>query len=149
VQAGDSGGPLFDSSGAVVGMDTAASSGGQVQGYAIPIATAVSIAERIESGTDSSTIHQGYPAFLGVSVSPAAADGAAIAGIVPGSPAASAGLAAGDVVTAVGGTTVSSAAGLSTALEGYQPGQRVAITWTGTDGTSRSATVPLVAGPAD
>jgi S1-C subfamily serine protease len=149
VQAGDSGGPLFDSSGTVVGMDTAASSGGQVQGYAIPIATAVSIARQIESGVDDATIHQGYPAFLGVSVSPAAAGGAAIAGVVPGGPAEQAGLAAGDVVTAVGGTTIGSADALSTALQAYEPGQRVTITWTGSDGASRSATVALVAGPAD
>jgi S1-C subfamily serine protease len=149
VQAGDSGGPLFNSSGAVVGMDTAASSGGQVQGYAIPIASAVSIAQRIESGVDDATIHQGLPAFLGVSVSPSATGGAGIVGVVSGGPADSAGIAAGDVVTAVGGTTISSADELSTALAGYQPGQRVAVTWTGSDGTSHAATVALIAGPAD
>jgi len=149
VQAGDSGGPLFDSSGAVVGMDTAASSGGQVQGYAIPIAKAVSLAKQIESGTDDATIHQGLPAFLGVSVNPSGTDGAAIAGVLSGGPAEGAGLAAGDVITAVGGTAVGSADDLTTALQGYQPGQRVTITWTGTDGASHSASVTLVAGPAD
>ena len=149
VQAGDSGGPLFDSSGAVVGMDTAASSGGQVQGYAIPIAKAVSIAKQIESGTDDATIHQGLPAFLGVSVSPSGTGGAAIAGALSGGPAEDAGLAAGDVITAVGGTTVGSADDLTTALQGYRPGQRVTVTWTGTDGASRSASVTLAAGPAD
>jgi S1-C subfamily serine protease len=149
VQAGDSGGPLFDSSGAVVGMDTAASSGGRVQGYAIPIASAVSIARQIEDGSDSATIHQGLPAFLGVSVSPSATGGAGIVGVVSGGPADRAGIAAGDVVTAVGGTTIGSADDLTTALAGEQPGQRVTVTWTGTDGASHSATVTLVAGPAD
>ena len=149
VQAGDSGGPLFDSSGAVVGMDTAASSGGQVQGYAIPIAKAVSIAKQIESGTDDATIHQGLPAFLGVSVSPSATGGAGIVGVVSGGPADDAGIAAGDVVTAVGGTTISSADELSSALADHQPGQRVTVTWTGSDGASHAATVTLVAGPAD
>jgi S1-C subfamily serine protease len=149
VQAGDSGGPLFDSSGAVVGMDTAASSGGQVQGYAIPIAKAVSVAKQIESGVDDATIHQGLPAFLGVSVSPSSSGGAAVAGVLSGGPAEDAGLAAGDVVTTVGGTTIGSAGDLTTALQGYQPGQRVTITWTATDGASHSATVTLASGPAD
>jgi S1-C subfamily serine protease len=149
VQAGDSGGPLFDSAAAVVGMDTAASSGGQVQGYGIPIATAVSIAAKIESGVDDATIHQGYPAFLGVSVGRTAAGGAAVAGVLSGSPAESAGLAAGDVITALGGTTIGSAADLTTALRGYDPGQRVTVTWTGSDGAEHSATVTLATGPAD
>jgi S1-C subfamily serine protease len=158
VQAGDSGGPLFDASDAVVGMDTAASSGGQeqgqAQGFAIPIATAVSIAKEIEGGTDDATIHQGTPAFLGVSVSPSATGrngtaGAGIVGVVSGGPADSAGIAAGDVITAVGGTTVSSASDLTSALAAEQPGQRVTVTWTGTDGAAHSATVTLAAGPAD
>src|SRR4051812_24270464 len=69
VQAGDSGGPLYDtSSGEIVGMDTAASTGGNVVGYAIPISSALSVAQQIVGGEDSATIHQGYPAFLGVSV---------------------------------------------------------------------------------
>ena len=40
IQAGDSGGPLYGADGTVIGMDTAASSGGAAEGYAIPIATA-------------------------------------------------------------------------------------------------------------
>ena len=105
IQSGDSGGPLYGSSGTVIGMDTAASSGGQAEGYAIPIATAEEIAKEIESGADNATIHQGYPAFLGVSVQDGTG-GAAIAGVLSGGPAADAGIAAGDVVTAVGGTAV-------------------------------------------
>ena len=69
--------------------------------------------------------------------------------MLSGGPAEGAGLAAGDVITAVGGTAVGSADDLTTALQGYQPGQRVTITWTGTDGASHSASVTLVAGPAD
>lgn len=51
VQAGDSGGPLYDSHGEVLGMDTAASSGGAVQSYAIPIASALDIAARSRAAT--------------------------------------------------------------------------------------------------
>ena len=46
-------------------MDTAASSGGAVQAYAIPISTAEGIATRIEKHMTSTTIHERLPAFLG------------------------------------------------------------------------------------
>jgi S1-C subfamily serine protease len=77
IQAGDSGGSLVNSAGAVVGIDTAASAGfsfqssGQSagnQGYAIPINAAIAIAKQIVGGTASSTVHIGATAFLGVEV---------------------------------------------------------------------------------
>jgi len=77
IQAGDSGGSLVNSSGQVVGIDTAASAGfsfqssGQSsgnQGYAIPINEAISVAKQILAGTSSSTVHIGATAFLGVTV---------------------------------------------------------------------------------
>ena len=148
VQAGDSGGPLFDADGEVVGMDTAASSGGAVQSYAIPIATAMDLVEQIEDGVDDATVHQGLPAFLGVSVADGTA-GATIAGVVADGPADEAGIGAGDVVTAVGGTPVDSATDLTTALSAQDPGDEVDVTWTDSTGTSQTATVTLVAGPAD
>ena len=151
VQAGDSGGPLYDTaSGEIIGMDTAASTGGQIDGYAIPIASAQSIAEQITSGVDSATIHQGLPAFLGVSVSSAAGtNGAAIAGVVSGGPADSAGLAAGDVITAVGRTAIGSADDLTGVLAGHDPGDTVSVTWTDSAGTTRTAPITLASGPAD
>ena len=89
IQAGDSGGSLVNTSGQVIGIDTAASAGfsfqssGQSsgnQGYAIPINEAISIAKQIQSGTCSSTVHIGATAFLGVEVaqSSCAAAGAAL-----------------------------------------------------------------------
>jgi S1-C subfamily serine protease len=77
IQPGDSGGSLVDTSGDVLGIDTAASAGfsfqssGQSsgnQGYAIPINEAITIAKTIEAGTASSTVHIGATAFLGVEV---------------------------------------------------------------------------------
>ena len=74
IQPGDSGGALVDSSGQVLGMDTAASSGSNgfstssTQAFAIPINTAVSVAKQIEAGNASSTIHIGKTGFLGVEV---------------------------------------------------------------------------------
>lgn len=78
IQPGDSGGALVDTSGNVLGIDTAASAGFSFQsnnqssgnqGYAIPINAALTIAKSIEAGNGSSTIHIGETAFLGVEIS--------------------------------------------------------------------------------
>ncbi|HEY2985520.1 MAG TPA: trypsin-like peptidase domain-containing protein [Jatrophihabitantaceae bacterium] len=157
VISGDSGGPLYDSDGKVIGMDTAASSGRTFDGgaavsstvaYAIPINRALSIAAKIESGHETSTIHIGNPAFLGIS-SVDTVQGVAVAGVADGSPAARAGLSAGDVITSIDGTAVQSAEGVSSAIKSHSPGDRVTVTWTDTAGTSHSATVTLATGPAD
>ena len=149
VQAGDSGGPLYDAGGEVVGMDTAASSSGG-QAYAIPIDTALAIADQITSGVDDETVHQGYPAFLGISVLPSGTtDGASVAGTVSGGPADTAGLTAGDVITAIGDETITSADDVTAALAGYEPGDRVSVSWTDSVGGSQTATVTLATGPAD
>lgn len=153
IQAGDSGGPLYDSQGEVVGIDTAASSNTAVpDGYAIPIATALSIAHEIEAGHSTSTITIGARAFLGIGLSDrsayASASGAEVAQVFSGTPAAGAGLAAGDVITAVDGTTISSNDDLSSALAQHKPGDTVRITWVDQGGGSQSASVTLTSGPA-
>ncbi|MGI8761173.1 MAG: S1C family serine protease [Jatrophihabitantaceae bacterium] len=146
---GDSGGPLYDSAGSVVGTDTAANASVASTGYAITIDRALAIAAQIESGRQSSTVHLGYPGFLGVSVVDANGGGAGIDSVVPGGPADRAGIVAGDVVTAVGATPVTSGANLRDALSGDKPGQAVTITWNDGAGRSRRAGVTLAAGPAD
>ena len=148
IASGDSGGPLYGADGSVIGMDTAASSGGSVQGYAIPIATAQALAAQIESGVDDATIHQGYPALLGVSLQDSTA-GADVAGVVSGGPADGAGITGGDVIISVGGTSVTSTSSLSTVMARFAPGDRVTVTWTTATGATRSATVMLATGPAD
>ncbi len=153
VVAGDSGGPLYESNGEVIGIDTAASSGSStVTGYAIAIGTALSIADQIETGNATSTITIGYPGFLGVEIGSSttgAISGATVGGVVTGTPAATAGLVAGDTITAVGGSTVTSASQLSQLLGGYKPGDSVTIGWTDTAGAAHSASVVLVQGPAN
>ena len=148
IQAGDSGGPLYGDGDAIIGMDTAASSGGPADGYAIPIASARTIAGQIESGVDTATIHQGYPAFLGVSMADDAT-GATVAGTLSGGAAEGAGISAGDVITSVDGHSIGSADDLRSTLAGYAPGDRVTVTWTTAAGASESATVTLGTGPAD
>jgi S1-C subfamily serine protease len=71
IVSGDSGGPLANSAGQVIGMDTAGNDGGfAVQqdsfGYAIPIKGALAVAGQITRGQASSTVIIGYPPFMGV-----------------------------------------------------------------------------------
>ena len=157
IQAGDSGGPLLTTSGEVIGVDTAASAGFQYQaaggdGFAIPIATATTIADQIRAGQSSSTIHIGATAYLGIEAAASSSrfsgeSGAAVLGVVQGAPADSAGLTRGDVITSVGGSKVTSATDLTTVLDQHHPGDKVKVVWTDVSGQSHSASVKLATGP--
>jgi S1-C subfamily serine protease len=162
IEPGDSGGPLVNGKGQVVGMDTAASSGFGFQdvsatdAYAIPIAKALTIAHAISSGKASATVHIGPTAFLGIQVESVdalgygyqSASGALIAGVVSGGPAASAGLAAGDVITAINGHTVSSPSGIPALVLTKKPGAKITVTYLDQSGASHTASVKLGSGPA-
>ena len=126
-------------------MTTAASTGSSdVVGYAVPIAKVISIADALENGTINARYEYGAPAFLGLGL---AGSGTTVAGAYPGTPAARAGIGAGDRITRVGSTSVSSASALRQAVQSYSPGDRVRLVWTDTAGTSHMATVTLIAGP--
>jgi len=159
IQPGDSGGPLVNTKGQVIGMDTAASSSNRRSGFgssssatssfAIPINKAVSIANQIESGKGSATVHIGLTGFLGVGVTGnGVGNGAEITQVAPNTPAANAGMAAGDVITAVDGTSISTATDVTTALAPHHPGDKISVTWITQTGSSMTATVTLASGPA-
>ena len=150
VVSGDSGGPLFDKTGKVIGMVTAASSGSAVvTGYAINIAQVLKIADAIEAGSSSSNILLGYPAFAGINIaSTTSTTGVPVASTFPGMPAAKAGITTGDTITAVNGIAMTSPTQLSAAIQAHKVGDTVTITWTTAAGVSRSAAVTLIAGPA-
>ncbi len=175
IQPGDSGGSLVNAYGQVIGIDTAASSGytfssqssSAEQAYAIPIDEATSIARQIEAGTTSADVHIGATAFLGISIAPSdgagtgfgglggfggqegtGGSGVTIEGTVSGSPAASAGLTAGDEITSLGGTAVSSAEDIAHALVPYHPGQSISVTWLDQSGQPHTQTLTLTTGPA-
>jgi len=161
LQPGDSGGPLLDSAGQVIGMDTAASAGfyfqggGGGDGFAIPIDRAATLAKQIEAGRASAQVHVGGTALLGVSIQPSGyydASGAyhpglVVENVVPGSPAAKAGVAAGDVITALGGHPVASQNAVVALLLPHHPGERIAVTWIDQATGSHTATVALANGP--
>jgi S1-C subfamily serine protease len=154
VRPGDSGGPLLNSSGQVIGMDTAASVSNDVaqtttnDGYAIPINNAMSIVKQIESGNGSGTVHVGGTAFLGVeSTANSYSSGAEISAVVPGSAAEAAGLTAGDLILSVGGHTISSPDELSQVVLTQKPGASISAVYLDQAGATQTTNLTLASGP--
>jgi S1-C subfamily serine protease len=126
IEPGDSGGSLVNAQGEVLGMDTAASedSGFQnsgTQAYAIPIATALNLAKKIQNGDASSTIHIGATGFLGVSVENAGSSSSSNPGSLGG--AFGGGLGDGSGSGTGSGNTATSGAQVVTVLSGSAAGQ--------------------------
>lgn len=135
INRGNSGGPMFDMRGNVIGINNAIFSptGGSVGiGFAIPAETAAPIVEKLIKGV---AIERGY---LGVRIQPLSDDLAASLGLAkkrgefvqavePGQSAAKAGLQPGDVVLSVDGKDVTPEQSLSYIVANTQPGKRVPI----------------------
>ena len=161
LQPGDSGGPLANATGKVIGMDTAASAGFSFQssngeGFAIPINQALSISHLILDGKGSSTIHIGATPMLGVKVETqplgsagGASTGAVVQGAVPGTPAANAGLTENDTIISLGGQSVTSSSSLVAVKDRYHPGDKVQVVWLDPSSPRHSATITLATGTPD
>ena len=213
IVSGDSGGPLANAAGQVIGMDTANASSSQgsssVLGYAIPIDTALSVAEPDRGGAGqrhgadraagiprrpgpAEQQHQpgaaGEPATAadtaqqqeqlgggppgtgggsgnGQSPPPAActnddadttvpssiapaSTGALVDGVLCGTAAATAGLAGGDVITAVNTHAVTTPGSLTAMMSGFRPGTKVTLSWETVNGQQKTGTLTLGAAPA-
>ncbi len=136
INPGNSGGPLVDSTGQVIGIDTAVAAGSATEpaqniGFAIPSNTVVAALPALKAGAGAgSQGNQGATqngTFLGVSVADATG-GALVEAVEPGSPAESAGIQVGDVITAIDGKTIADGAALQTAIRSEKAGKAVAIT---------------------
>jgi S1-C subfamily serine protease len=159
LQPGDSGGPMVNAAGQVIGMDTAAgtnfSFGGAAtsRGFAIPINYAKSLAAKIVAGQASSLIHIGPTAFMGVSLaSPQGFFGQngsslTVYEVVPGSPSSKAGLAPNDVITKFDSTAIKSPTKLTSLILSKAPGDTVQLSWVDQLGQSHTASLTLAAGP--
>jgi S1-C subfamily serine protease len=146
VEPGDSGGPLEDGLNRAIGMVTAGSTSAIHRGFAIPIRQALRVANLIVTGKSSATVHVGPTAFLGV-VLHDATGGAAIDQVVPGGAAETAGLAAGDVITSLDGTSISSESDVRQVVLTLVPGKAVSIDWTDSSGTPQTGTITPASGP--
>jgi S1-C subfamily serine protease len=118
------------------------------QGYAIPINEAMEIADQIEDGKASDTVHIGESAMLGISVLPNAdTTGAAVGDVLANGKADEAGIEAGDVITSFDGKTVESPDTLSALLNEQHPGDKVEVGWVDQSGQQHKATIELITGP--
>lgn len=140
INPGNSGGPLLDSSGDVVGMNTAVAgnlpdgTSAQNIGFAIPVATITSLLKQLKAG--QSVVSHG--AFIGVeitSITPSlqaqygftVSSGAVVMSVISGTGAALSGLRQGDIIVAINKTTIGGAQDVSSVISALHPGDVVSL----------------------
>jgi putative serine protease PepD len=143
INHGNSGGPLLNDQGQVIGITSQiyadnSTSGNVGIGFAVPSSTVQRIAsELISSGRAT------HP-YLGVYLEQANG-GARIAKVTSGSPAATAGLSVGEVITAINGHSVSGPDGVIAAVSALKPGDRITVTVkNGSSSTNVTATLGTI-----
>jgi len=156
INRGNSGGPLFDMQGNVIGINNAifSPSGGSVGiGFAIPAEIAAPIVEKLRTGQE---IERGY---LGVQIQPVTGDladslnlpqnrGEFVQSVEPGQAADKAGIKPGDVVTKVNGKDVTDDQTLSFLVANIAPGTRVPVELY-REGERRTVTLTVGKRPTD
>lgn len=138
INGGNSGGPLLDAEGRVIGINTVVLSGAQNVGFAIPIDQVKPIIEELRAAREPVAPGAGFLGVETVRVDALSVDqrdrlgitalrGAVVQRTVPGSGAASAGLQPGDVIVGVDGRPITSSAELTDAMRGRDPGEVVVV----------------------
>jgi putative serine protease PepD len=147
INPGNSGGALVDLAGEVVGIPTLAATDPQLGGgaapgigFAIPGNTVRDIATQL---IDLGTVADTHRAYLGVAVGATSSGGVLVTQVETGGPAASAGITAGDVITAVNGTATPDPTTLGEVVADLAPGQTVGVTVTRPNGTTQTVQVTL------
>jgi S1-C subfamily serine protease len=148
INHGNSGGPLVNMAGQVVGINSAGDDAAENIGFAIAIDSAKGTIQQAESDPLAPS------AYLGVTTQPVTSDlafqlnlsvddGAYVVATSTGGPAASAGIREGDVIVSVDGQAVGSSEELGSVLSDLRPGDEVIVEVVGTDGAQRSIQVTL------
>jgi S1-C subfamily serine protease len=142
ISPGNSGGPLLDMTGHVVGINTAVAGEGQNIGFAIAINRASELIDQLRNGQTP------QHALLGVTTQPNtdangdAAPGAVVVSVQAGSAADQAGLKEGDVITDLGSDSVDGPESLAALIAGHQPGDKVTVKFE-RDGKAQTVDVTL------
>ncbi|WP_312814795.1 trypsin-like peptidase domain-containing protein [Sedimentibacter sp.] len=154
INEGNSGGPLFNAKGQVIGINTAKIKTAEGLGFSIPINTAKPIIDRIIKEGKLTTVYVGisgvevetYETALGIEVQ--AEYGVVIAEVIKDSPAAISGLQVGDVIIAIDGSKITSMQELKIKLYEYKDGDNAEITFL-RNGNEQKASLTLKTKPAN
>ena len=139
INSGNSGGPLVNAAGEVIGINTATSATAENMGFAIPISSVKGMLNQL---TETGSAKRTYLGVYAVAITPEAAkeynlpvstgaylySPSSYSAIVKDSPAAKAGLKDKDIVTAVNGVKVGAAGSLPDLIGEYKPGDNVQLT---------------------
>ncbi len=160
INPGNSGGPLLNAAGQVIGLNDQIetnNTNGQGEGSSSGVGFATPSNNDVRVAKEIISTGQAHNAWVGVSLDPSIAGGAGIAKsaattneapITPGSPAAKAGLQAGDVITAVNGTHVTSVNQFVATIANYAPGDTVTLS-VNRGGSNKSIKLTLGSQPAN
>ncbi len=147
INPGNSGGALVDIYGRVIGIPTLAATSSQLGtaaagiGFAIPSNVVTDIASQIIKYGHVVNSHRPY---LGVQIADTqAATGVYVAAVTAGGPAAQAGIAVGNVITAINGSPTPTTSDLSTVVANLKPGQKVSVKITRQDGATTTVTLTI------
>ena len=161
INSGNSGGGLFNMKGELIAINEAKTSGSNGvavdnMGFAIPMSKAAPILQSLIDGTAVQHESTSGGAFLGINISEITEEasqmynmpmGVFVSAVQEGSPAASAGIIEGDIITALDDTAVTSFDGLKAALAGKSSGDTAVITlYRTTNGVYQPVNIPVVLG---